>query len=930
MEFNILIMTNTVTRLNRLFCEITSTAMICACAVFASTTFAQSEPAGEAVELEELVVTGSHIPAIDSEAFASPVTRISSEDIVETGEGSNLLEVLRKSVPQFSGSLNVGNSNAHTFAADTGGGAQVALRNASTLVLIDGRRMAFSPIAATGGYQFVDLNLIPVSAVDRVEIFKDGASAIYGSDATAGVVNIILKDDFEGLEVNGRYAVSPNDGHYTEERVGFAAGASDGNLRIFAAGEWNRTDPLRLSQRDFSNPVYASFVFPGVAMRENGQTYVLNPELGAPPVGADLTPADAVDQGLYAGPFSFADLARGIGDAAPYAFNLAKHETLLLSSKRESLLADMEFDFSPVLTAFANFLYSRNDTVSQLNAQPINQYIPADHPHNPFDENVFVFNRFTEHPRSYMYDTTNWRGVGGLRGELTPDIHFEVGALLNKVNQDYANPGVIDGDIFNTLISPGPGGEPPAVNLFAREQTPGVLDAAFGVATSSYESVLSLVDARIHGRAMTLATGDVHFAVGVEYRREELSGTADPKSRPDEFGNPGWTGATVLQPFKSSRNVSAAFAEVRLPIVGETQAIPGVRSLMLELATRHENYNDTDNPTVPRASLIWQPLSEDLVFRATYSESFNAPSLYALSAPVDVGYSDLLVFTPLGEDQPATWGQVQVRGISNPDLDPSESNSFTAGFVWSPSAVRGLAVEVDYFEIRESDMIGSIPLNTIIQDVETLGAASIYADQVGIGSFDGPTVTAPGELSSTNPADVFITSGMVNIASQELRGVDVEVSYARELNARTFLNIESRWTWNDKHAVRIVSGEPPVETAGRATSLQGTIPEWRVYNTASLRFDDLTFFVGHGYIPSMPYQGAPDGAQLESFQTFDLAAGYQFGEGFADGLGLRLGVNNVGNEMPPLAPELYSQTNADIATYGAIGRLFFAEATYRF
>lgn len=886
----------------------------------------------DGVELEPFIVTGSYIPAMVDSAFSSPLTRLTSEDIARTGVGSNLLEVLRKSTPQFNGNANLGNDNAHLGSAGTGGGAKLSLRNTHTLVLINNRRAAVSPIAGTGGEQFVDLNLIPATAVERVEVFKDGASAVYGSDATAGVVNFVLKDEFEGLEINGRSALSSNRGDWSEQRVGFAAGTLEGKLRVFVAGEWSESDPLWLHERDFSNPSYGSPIFAGVVMRNNGETFVLDPQSSAPPAGVSLSPEAAVGQGIYRGPFNDGELAFGVGEPAQYAFNFADHETLLLGTERTSLLAALEYEITPDLSVFGDLLVTENETASHLAPQPLMEYITADHPYNPFDEDVWAATRFVDQPRIQNYETKSWRAVAGMKGRLASDLHFEAAALVNRIDQDFSNPGVIDGLLFAELAGSWPAAAPsdqPALNIFAREQDPLAVAAVTGTANSSFESVLESVDARVFGTAFSLLAGEVSFAAGVEHRREELSGTADAMSQPDEFGNIGWAGGISLQPFSASRDVTGVFAELRIPLVGEAPEVPGMHSVVLELAARHERYSDTRDPTVPRASLIWRPVADDLLFRATYSESFNAPGLYALSGPADVGYSDFLGMVPLGGSEWVEWGQAQVRSSENRELDPSEAESFTAGLVWSPSVVPGLTIELDYFRIDESGRFGTVPLETVIQDVENHGAESAYAGQVRLGAFDGPTVAGPGELFAVNPADVYITSGLMNLSSRKLRGVDLELSYGRNLGEWVYLSVASRSTWYDRYTVRIFSSSPAQETAGRATELNGTIPEWRVYNTVSLRVANLSFFVGHSYIPSMPYQWASPGARMEAYQTVDLAAGYAFGNGFADGLSVRLGVNNVGNEMPPRAPELFSQ-GADIGTYNPIGRLFFAEASYAF
>src|SRR5258708_8404953 len=176
--------------------------------------FAQEKPKTES--METITVTGSSIPTTPSEA-AVPVTIMGQKEIEATGITSNALELLRKAVPSFAGRSNTGNSNANNLNQNTAGGSQIQLRNLDTLVLVNGRRMPTSGINAIGGKNFVDINQIPVAAIERIEVLSDGASSIYGSDAIGGVGNPILKSEFDGAQTGARYGYSPGTGPYSEQ-----------------------------------------------------------------------------------------------------------------------------------------------------------------------------------------------------------------------------------------------------------------------------------------------------------------------------------------------------------------------------------------------------------------------------------------------------------------------------------------------------------------------------------------------------------------------------------------------------------------------------------------------------------------------------------------------------------------------------------------
>jgi iron complex outermembrane receptor protein len=210
--------------------------------------------AKETIKLESFVVTGSNIPTA-ADAVAVPVTVINREEIERTGLGSNLLEVVQTRMPSFAGSGNLGATNGNIAGGNaTSGGSQLSLRNLSTLVLLDGRRLPDSGASARGGRSFVDVNQIPLAAIQSMEVLTDGASAIYGSDAVGGVVNVKLKHDYQGLEIGGRYAMSTADGDYSQRSAYLVAGANTERMSVTVSLSQSRITPLLQSERPFSNP----------------------------------------------------------------------------------------------------------------------------------------------------------------------------------------------------------------------------------------------------------------------------------------------------------------------------------------------------------------------------------------------------------------------------------------------------------------------------------------------------------------------------------------------------------------------------------------------------------------------------------------------------------------------------------------------------
>jgi iron complex outermembrane receptor protein len=897
----------------------------------AQAAFAQQTASSEeALKLEKFVVTGSYIP-IAGVATAIPVTVLNAQAIEDTGITTNVLEILRKAAPQFSGNGNLGNSNANISSGSTGGGSAVAFRNTQTLVLINGRRAAYAPILSSGGFQYVDVNLIPVSAIERIEILQDGASALYGTDAVSGVVNIILKHDYKGFEINAYYAFTDNTGGYAQRKVSVVGGTGTEKTGITMAAEWSNSDPLWQFERSFSNPAYGTPTFAGV-VNIGSQYYVLKPGLNAPPTGTHQSAAALVAAGTYI-PVNSTALIFGplYGADGQYAFNLAQYVTVLLRNERKSVTMNFEHKVNDNITLFGDMLYTQTSTSSQLNAQPTNTSSPATHPLNPFDVTVTARNRFVDHPRIYNYDTDSLRGVIGLRGTLGNGFTWETGANKNIIKQQYRNDGVIDTATRVAVVASGD------INYFARQQAAGAVEASgmFGTALGTATSTLLTYDARVTGEIFDLPGGPLGFAAGVEYREETLNQTADRGSQSATFT---WDSATTLDPFNSGRNIKSVFAEVRVPIFGGDDHKTGAHLLELQAAGRKEIYSDTDDPMVPKFSVRWLPIDDQFAVRATYSKSFSAPTLFNLFGPGGIGFTPSLSLDRNGGGAPIV-GQANARSGANPNLLPSRSKNYTFGFVWSPKSVKGFSLTMDYFDIEQTDLISSIGSETILQDVELNGATSPYASFVKINSFTGTAITAAGQIGSNPIDDIYVTDTLVNIAKQHLAGIDVKVDYTWNSDSLGKFDMSLAGAWYNKYIAQTLPSAAEFETAGYATNFNGTIPTWQTYSQVNWSRGKWRATLGWTYIPGVEDVNAAPGeteaaydADVEAYSSFDLSASYTFGSEMKmlSGATIRIGANNILNEGIPMAGSTFSESNADIATYNPIGRLFYVDVRFKF
>lgn len=876
----------------------------------------------ETVKLESMVVTGSNLPSA-GETPVAPVTVIGPTQIENSGVTNDLLQVIRKTAPQFSGNANLGNDNGNIIAGSTNGASELALRNAATLVLVNGRRLAAAPVAATGGLVFVDVNAIPISAIARIEILTDGASAIYGTDAVSGVVNIILKTDYNGGEAGFRFAETPNEGHYTERSAWGVLGTQLGDKgpKVTLSYEWSKTDPLYNYQRPFATPSYGTTQFPGViqtgSFASNGNFignpsgyYFLDPSLTAPKDGATLA-----DRG-YTGPYTTGQIVK--------FFNLSQYVTMLLSNEKKIFTAAVDQQITPNLSLFGDLIYSRTNTLSQLNAQGFPVSLHAGDAGNVLGMDISVRNRFLDHPRLYKSDTDALRTVIGVKDKLGDQWSFESAIDYSQAIQDFTNANLIRTSARIAAVQAG------TIALFAREQAPGATDSLFGEATGQFTSTLQSWDFKFVGTNLVhLPGGGVDLAVGGEARQEGLRATSNPDSQSATFA---FDSGTTIDPFDQKRHITSGFAEVKIPLVGKDNRLPGVYSADVTFAARHERYSDTSNPTVPKVALRWQPIDDTLLFRATFSKSFAAPTIFELNSPTGIGFT-----APLAEFDSA---QAHQESTAVTELTPSRSTNYSAGVVWTPKVPGSLSVSLDFFHIKQTDTISNLGatgvVDQVFHDIEVNGSASRYASLLHVGAFDGPTITGGAGQVSTIGLDnlYYVIPAASNLGTQILDGFDLHLNYEVPLAGFGKLAWDSSTSYYFKYDVQVAPGAPFTPTAGLVTGLNGTIPRWRTYNVVTWTYDSFIAELAHTYYPSTTDTTIIDGydPNIPAYSSFDASLTYRLKarRKFFKGLQLTIGVNNIGNELPPRSATFDGLSNADITEFNPIGRLYYVAAKYRF
>lgn len=887
-----------------------------------------AKPTEEKVSLEKFVVTGSLIP-VAAGSTTVPIQVISAPAIERTGVSTDLADLLRRNQPTFYGGNNIGSDRANTDSGDSNGGSALSLRNRATLVLINGRRAATSPVLASGGASFVDVSMIPIAAVERIEVLADGASATYGSDAVSGVINIILKRDYKGAEVGGSYGFSTNKGHWETRRASMVAGGSSGNTSLTVSAEWKKSDPLIQNERPFSTGLFRTPSYAGIVSIGN-DFYYLNPSMNAPNGALDSTPAQLVAAGVYAGPLT--------QDGAAQYLDLANYPTLLASAERRSFTAALEHKVSDNIVLFADGMYTVTNTETVLNAQPVTGTVAATSPLNPFNVAVTARNRFLSFPRIYANEGVSYRGVFGVRGKFLDRWSYEGAVNLNKTNHYFRNRNLIDGAKYTELTNNG------TYNPFARQQSPGVIESMLGTQVRDYVSTLRSLDFSLSGPVFELPAGPIEVGVGASYTWEALDFTND---RYDQTG--GWLQATPRQPFHAKSNLDGYFAEMRIPLFSAKQNIPGFKVLELSVAGRRDIYSTTSDPTVPKYTLRWLPFNDELMIRGSYSESFVAPTLYDLYGPLSVGFTSGINITRYdgsGNSLGVVTGSRQYRSQtgSNAALNPAESRNWSAGVVWSPKAIKGFSIAADWFSIDERDIVSSIPTVDIVNDVERRGPASPYASLVRLATSvsgethftDGAPITAPGQMTSRPSDEVWITNSIVNIAGQWQQGMDVTVNYKWTTQSLGKFDFGIVGTYLHEYVVQTL---PSASAVGyqdgyyaRGTNSFGVYPRYRTNTRLSWEKSNYTATLSHTYVPSLDDLSSAAPFRVADYHSFDAQIGHNFTGsryGWVRGLQVAVGVNNMFNKFPPRIPSEGNQSH-DINAYDPIGRFVYVQARYKF
>ena len=819
--------------------------------------------------LEEVMVTGTHIRRPSQFNSPSPLSVVTRENMV--AQGASTLVDVTKNLPENTGAeFQVDN----LFQPLTSGTSNINLRNLglnSTLVLVNGQRQTLSAVAATDGSSFVDTNsLLPFIAIERIEVLKDGAAATYGSDAVAGVVNFISRQNFEGFEIQGNYQ-EVGDGDHSDTEIGVIWGGGNDSTHVMLAASYFERDPLFSSDREFTEgTAFSSLGHPGTFRTSNG--FELDPGCGT------------------VGGFPRSNGFCGF-DFSPY-FDLSPDE------ERWQVFGQLTHDFSETTTAKVELGYTQTDVTHIASPSfPFLTFfptVPTDNPGNIFGEDVLYFGRIigAEGGPSVAennYDTL--RFSASLEGRFKSDWYWSLSSSYSEQEVYYDRPDTLQSRAVAALAGRGgPNNDQYWNPLAGADNDPAVVADMFGSTDMDGETSLWTVDAVVSGDLGELSSGPVLAAFGVHYREEDMQHDWGDAFNAQEFlslfGGPDYS---------DDRDVYALFAEFSVPLASTLEA---------QLSARYEDYGKYDSLD-PKVALLWHPV-EQFSFRASVGTAFRAPSLFQTSA---VQASQANIFDPLSDS--TVFRSIQTNG--EPDLDPEEADVFNLGATWTPTD--NLEISLDYWSFDYDDLI-------VKQVADVIVAREVADTQAGL-------TGTPAQLAVTrDPSSNLITlvqSEFINASSAETDGLDLAWTYRLDAGNAGVFGFGGNWTYINNYDLQETNDGPTIDAVGSRNKLTfaRSMQEWKGNANFSYASGNHSAVAYVRYTDS--YEDDATGNDIDDHTTIDLRYSYTFEELGPGSATLAVGAINVTDEDPPEVTDLLGY---DTKVHDPRGRMWYVNLKY--
>jgi len=881
----------------------------------------------EIKEVEVISVTGSRIARTDIEGISQVV--VFDKAALEASAMTNVGQFLQK-MPSITGPSR---NSAQQYSNGTSTVTLRGLGARNTLVLINGRRLGSSGVGGAS-----DLNSVPMAAIKSIEVLQDGASAIYGSDAIAGVVNIIMNDGYDGLQVKTSYGISAeNDNAERGIEITYGMNTDKGNL-LFNYSR-HKTDGYVMAARDVqSDPDRRGLGGPNNRdpFSSTGTTYNIDDDWWV--LKDDATRFNTMDDlREYKHPWdeSFA-IEGGTAPGDPDGFNYWLYDMGAGDVDVENIWASGAREVSDDAEVYFEYLSNKRKSYSESQpygftadfGDPVTY--SADNKYNNTGQSFSVARALVElgGRSTGNIDSTTTRFVVGIRGEFHEfDWDFSLNRQRTKSYDDMM--GV---SFSRVLAATGSSADCEARNdgcvpldLMGKvgSITPDMLNYLQVDAKASSESTMDSYQFNVNGSVYELPAGDIGIAFGAEYRTEHaIQDYASIDNQGDRIFQ-----SALGDTNPPEREVTEFYGEIVVPLLAD---MPMAKLLELDMAARYSDYSDFGTTTTPKFGLRWQPM-EGVLVRSSYSEGFRAPGFDELYSGLTGGWSTLPA-DPCAEANyaslagcPQNFGGPALaapNGFSysggNADLKPEESESVTAGIVWVPSFMEGFTISLDMFDIEKSNVIRRSSANTTVQN-----------NAKGISGYES--------MVERDPTDGHITGLYVlteNTGFQNIKGYDTEVTY--------LLSTDSFGEFNFNYKATVMTDYDTGATKASAVDLSGnwyegsgSYPELKSILSSTWTYDDIMVnwsvrYVdgveaadGEGYWGGSQYKGTK---KIDSYVQHDAQFSYHFDQYETK---VSMGIENVLDEEPPLVLGSY-RNGFDANAFSSRGRYFYARLSMSF
>lgn len=858
--------------------------------------------------VEEVVVTGSRIVRKDLNSVG-PVTILTAPEIAATGISS--LEVLLQRMPSSAGSG--GNQTSAYWVSNGWGTPQINLRGMGinrTLVLLNGRRLVNG---GTGANTAVDLSMIPVSIIERIEVLKDGASAVYGADAVAGVVNIITKQRFEGVETTAKVGAA-FDGDGEEVQLDLTWGVTNDRGSLMASVSYQDTGEVFMPDRVDcpKSEVNGALVCVGSSSTIGGRALL--------PDGTRI---------------NFNQDPNGDGDAwhlyDPLIDNFDYNQSFNAVNplERLSFSAFGNYELTDRVEIIGELMFTNRQTGQPASPTTVNNIpIPASHPTNPTGQDLFVERRRMAESgdRNFFQETNTYRIVVGIQSEINDAWSWDVTYNLGRNTGTDGSTNIVNlvrlNETLDTAVC-GSGGIPCADILGYGDITPEVFDYILFTMNGTGGNEQESLSANISGQLFDIPAGPVMMAAGVESRQDK--GWRDP----DSLVVIGSANTNAADPISGTVKTDEIYIELGLPLLSGMRF---TEALDLDLAFRYSDYETFGSTDNYKIGLNWQVVPS-FKLRANYATSFRVPNVNELFGgvaegnltttdpcsgwsalpPTSVVYINCQAdgvppgFTQLGNTILTTVG-------GNTALNPETADTFTLGLVFQPSFVDGLSVTLDYYDVEIQNAITQIPGSTklnVCYNTPNLDHQFCNDDHFTRSALSG---------------DVnFLSAQPVNTGKETINGVDFGLRYNVDIKgiATTF---DWQSTLLNEYEITPFDGADPIVKDGHIGGGNGGYSRQQSYVSMNLQGQKWAANYAIQVIGSGDdFNAVPPaiGSEIDTVMYHYIQGSYEI----SDSANVAVGIDNIFDEGAPYVAS-WTDGNTDTMTYDLIGRRGYVRFTY--